>query len=147
MNEGIGTEAPQFLSWEYLFRIFVILSLQCLGIFSSKVASFPFLLCRQIHEDWGLTSRLLFTPRLGILRPSGRTGPGIFPVPARLVSPHRPALGPGSHPREWGHASTFASMTHREVKNAPKTVSPITFLYILKGGVTPCPVHIYSIYV
>jgi hypothetical protein len=29
MNVGIGTVAAQFLSWEYLFRIFVIVSLQC----------------------------------------------------------------------------------------------------------------------
>ncbi len=35
MNVEIGTEAPIFLFWEYLFQIFVILSLQCLG--SKKV--------------------------------------------------------------------------------------------------------------
>jgi hypothetical protein len=29
MNVEIGTEAPKFLFWEYLFQIFGILSLQC----------------------------------------------------------------------------------------------------------------------
>ncbi len=29
MNLEIGTEAPKFLFWEYLFQIFGILSLQC----------------------------------------------------------------------------------------------------------------------
>jgi hypothetical protein len=29
MNVGIGTVAAHFLSWEYLFRIFDIVSLQC----------------------------------------------------------------------------------------------------------------------
>jgi hypothetical protein len=29
MNLGIETVAAQFLSWEYLFRIFSIVSLQC----------------------------------------------------------------------------------------------------------------------
>jgi hypothetical protein len=30
MNAGIGTVTVQFLSWEYLFRIFGIVSLQCM---------------------------------------------------------------------------------------------------------------------
>ncbi len=29
MNVGIGTVAAQFLSWDYLFQIFGIVSLQC----------------------------------------------------------------------------------------------------------------------
>ncbi len=31
MNVEIGSKAPIFLFWEYLFRIFGILSLQCVG--------------------------------------------------------------------------------------------------------------------
>jgi hypothetical protein len=39
MNVEIGTEAPLFLFWEYLFLIFGILSLQCRGE-KSQVLSF-----------------------------------------------------------------------------------------------------------
>ncbi len=35
MNVEIGTEAPIFLSWEYLIQIFGILSLQC-SFFTNK---------------------------------------------------------------------------------------------------------------
>jgi hypothetical protein len=31
MNVEIGTETPIFLFWEYLFKIFGILSLQCVS--------------------------------------------------------------------------------------------------------------------
>jgi hypothetical protein len=31
MNVEIGTKAVQFLFWEYLFKIFDIMSLQCIG--------------------------------------------------------------------------------------------------------------------
>jgi hypothetical protein len=36
MNEEIGTETPIFLFWEYLFRNFGILSLQCSKTYLSK---------------------------------------------------------------------------------------------------------------
>jgi hypothetical protein len=39
MNVEIGTEAPIFLFWEYLFQIFGILSLQCGVESDSKFAS------------------------------------------------------------------------------------------------------------
>jgi hypothetical protein len=32
MNVGIGTVAAQFFFWEYLFRIFGIVSLQCISM-------------------------------------------------------------------------------------------------------------------
>jgi hypothetical protein len=39
MNVEIGTEAPIFLFWEYLFQIFGILSLQCYPYLSNKEIS------------------------------------------------------------------------------------------------------------
>ncbi len=38
MNVAIGTEAPIFLFWEYLFQIFGILSLQCVTKFFEECA-------------------------------------------------------------------------------------------------------------
>jgi hypothetical protein len=35
MNVEIGTEAPIFLFWEYLFQIFGILSLQCILVYDA----------------------------------------------------------------------------------------------------------------
>jgi hypothetical protein len=37
MNVAIGTVAAQFLSWEYLFRIFGIVSLQCAMVKNTEV--------------------------------------------------------------------------------------------------------------
>jgi hypothetical protein len=40
MNVEIGTEAPIFLFWEYLFQIFGILSLQCINSWNlQKIAA------------------------------------------------------------------------------------------------------------
>jgi hypothetical protein len=42
MNVGIGTVAAQFLSWEYLFRIFGIVSWQCRHTVELAAWFFPF---------------------------------------------------------------------------------------------------------
>jgi hypothetical protein len=41
MNVEIGTETPIFLFWEYLFRNFGILSLQCTPCFVHRVDAKP----------------------------------------------------------------------------------------------------------
>jgi hypothetical protein len=44
MNIGIRTVAVQFLFWEYLFRIFVIVSLQCGGDEGCKPTPFHYII-------------------------------------------------------------------------------------------------------
>jgi hypothetical protein len=41
MNVAIGTEAPIFLFWEYLFQIFGILSLQCTSVDMAPTPAHP----------------------------------------------------------------------------------------------------------
>jgi hypothetical protein len=48
MNVEIGTEAPIFLFWEYLFQIFGILSLQCVCLQYRNLAANAF--CCQLSN-------------------------------------------------------------------------------------------------
>jgi hypothetical protein len=64
MNVEIWTETPIFLFWEYLYRNFGILSLQCvLVFFTSKVTRIK----GSIQEE---TSELFAVVLLGPLSPS-----------------------------------------------------------------------------
>jgi len=86
MNVEIGTVAAQFLFWEYLFRIFHIVSLQCssqlhvrdsfvifhlwscscnLGIF--RVLWFPLILCEQAFQPTNLVIGNLWASRASYL--------------------------------------------------------------------------------
>jgi hypothetical protein len=66
MNVEIGTEAPIFLFWEYLFQIFGILSLQCreiahncmIMVTENKAAQFDF---------WEYIIRIFFAVQLSQL--------------------------------------------------------------------------------
>jgi hypothetical protein len=70
MNVNIGTEAPKFLFWEYLFKIFGILSLQCMSSkgFRKNIYAVIFvhnemlelrdINCPAIHAAWTLCNIL-----------------------------------------------------------------------------------------
>ncbi len=61
MNVEIGTEAPIFLFWEYLFRYFGILSLQCRQAAqreerpreTERVPEVGYIDCKTLEEEGG----------------------------------------------------------------------------------------------
>jgi hypothetical protein len=57
MNVEIGTEAPIFLFWEYLFQIFGILSLQC-GVILQTFKLFVTLLGNILRASWSIITIL-----------------------------------------------------------------------------------------
>ena len=78
MNVEIGTEAPIFLFWEYLFQIFGILSLQC--EVSEYVIIFWELrgLSPNFHIDVSVSD--LYIPRIGPHISCSRIGRSIMRI-------------------------------------------------------------------
>jgi hypothetical protein len=61
MNVGIGTVAAQFLSWEYLFRNYGIVYLQCMAILNQRICLWVNLrLCQSDEGD--ITSYSILIP-------------------------------------------------------------------------------------
>jgi hypothetical protein len=81
MNVEIGTETPIFLFWEYLFRKFGILSLQCRVLF---YLSFSSSLVGQASD---------FDGKFHISKYCSKTAeiffPDAYPFPITMVTSHR----------------------------------------------------------